>query len=209
MEFPNLGEHCSENSCNRLDFLPLKCDACSAIFCNEHISYTTHNCPSAYKKDIQVPVCPLCNAPVPIKRGDPPDIAVGQHIDNECQSDLKKPNRKIFSNRCSSKGCKIKEIVQVRCSDCGKNFCLKHRHPTDHTCMGQEEATRRKRLEVLQNNVKINRRNGEILKNYQGSISEDEALARALQASMQEEDTARRRTLETVPSGNRDRCRLS
>ncbi|CAK9806419.1 AN1-type zinc finger protein 2B [Anthophora plagiata] len=209
MEFPNLGEHCSENSCNRLDFLPLKCDACSAIFCNEHISYTTHNCPSAYKKDIQVPVCPLCNAPVPIKRGDPPDIAVGQHIDNECQSDLNKPNRKIFSNRCSSKGCKIKEIVQVRCSDCGKNFCLKHRHPTDHTCMGQEEATRRKRLEALQNNVKINRRNGEILRNYQGSMSEDEALARALQASMQEEDMARRRTLETVPSGNRARCRLS
>lgn len=99
MEFPNLGEHCSENSCNRLDFLPLKCDACSAIFCSEHISYNNHSCPSAYKKDIQVPVCPLCNAPVPVKRGDPPDIAVGQHMDNECQSELKKPSQKIFSNR--------------------------------------------------------------------------------------------------------------
>lgn len=111
--------------------------------------------------------------------------------------------------RCSSKGCKIKEIVQVRCSDCGENFCLKHRHPTDHSCVGQEEATRRRRLDALENNMRGNRRNGEIMKNYQGSMSEDEALARALQASMQDEDAARRQPLEPVPSTNRDRCRLS
>ncbi|XP_053979105.1 AN1-type zinc finger protein 2A [Hylaeus anthracinus] len=210
MEFPNLGEHCSENSCNRLDFLPLKCDACSEIFCTEHISYINHSCPSAYKKDARVPVCPLCDTPIPIKRGDSPDIAVGQHIDRECQSDLRKSSQKIFSNRCSSKGCKIKEIVQVHCSDCGENFCLKHRHPTDHACIGHEEAIRRKRLDTLKNNVQMNRRNGEIMKSYQGSMNEDEALARALQASMLDEDVAaRRRTLETVPSGNRDRCRLS
>ena len=98
--------------------------------------------------------------------------------------------------------------MQVRCSDCGKNFCLKHRHPTDHACIGQEETTRRKRLDTLENNIKVNRRNGEIFKNYQGSMSEDEALARALQASMQEASTARQ-TLEAVPSGNRVRCRLS
>ncbi|XP_006618044.1 AN1-type zinc finger protein 2A-like [Apis dorsata] len=208
MEFPNLGKHCSENSCNRLDFLPLKCDACSIIFCSEHISYNNHNCPSAYKKNIQVPVCPLCNVPIPIKRGDPPDIAVGQHIDNECQSDLKISSQKIFCNRCSMKGCKIKEVIQVHCSDCGKNFCLKHRHPTDHVCIGQKEMTRKKRLDVLENHVKVNRKNGEIFKNYQGSMSEDEALARALQASMQETNTTRQ-ALEDAPSGNRDRCRLS
>ena len=114
----------------------------------------------------------------------------------------------FFHSRCSSKGCKIKEIVQVNCSDCGKNFCLKHRHPTDHACLGQEETTRRKRLDALENNIKVNRRNGEIFKNYQGSVSEDEALARALQASMQEASTTRQ-TLEAVPSGNRVRCRLS
>lgn len=67
---------------------------------------------------------------------------------------------------------------------------------------------RRKRLDALENNMTVNRRNGEILKNYQGSMSEDEALARALQASMQEANTAKQ-TLEAVPSGNRDRCRLS
>ena len=30
---------------------------------------------------VQVPVCPLCSAPVPTPRGTLPDIAVGAHID--------------------------------------------------------------------------------------------------------------------------------
>lgn len=53
-------------------------------FCcsEEHYNYTTHNCPNAYKKNNQVPVCPLCNNPVPIGRNQQPDIAVGAHIGN-------------------------------------------------------------------------------------------------------------------------------
>uniref|UniRef100_A0A2K6FG91 Zinc finger AN1-type containing 2B n=1 Tax=Propithecus coquereli TaxID=379532 RepID=A0A2K6FG91_PROCO len=87
MEFPDLGAHCSEPSCQRLDFLPLKCDACSGIFCADHVAYAQHHCGSAYQKDIQVPVCPLCNVPVPVARGEPPDRAVGEHIDRDCRSD--------------------------------------------------------------------------------------------------------------------------
>lgn len=71
MEFPDLGAHCSEPSCQRLDFLPLKCDACLGIFCADHVAYAQHHCGSAYQKDIQVPVCPLCNVPVPVARGEP------------------------------------------------------------------------------------------------------------------------------------------
>ncbi|KAK6311644.1 hypothetical protein J4Q44_G00173080 [Coregonus suidteri] len=56
MEFPDLGEHCSENSCKQLDFLPMRCDACEEIFCKDHISYANHKCMSSYKKDVQVPV---------------------------------------------------------------------------------------------------------------------------------------------------------
>jgi hypothetical protein len=61
----------------------------------EHISYKNHNCPLAYKKDVQVPVCPLCNTPVPTKRGEQPDIAVGAHIDNDCTSTPAKARRKV------------------------------------------------------------------------------------------------------------------
>ncbi|KAG7202788.1 hypothetical protein KM043_009955 [Ampulex compressa] len=215
MEFPHLGEHCSENSCHRLDFLPLKCDACESLFCTDHISYTSHSCPSAYKNNVQVPVCPLCNVPVPSKRGDPPDLAVGMHIDNDCQADFGKNRRKVFSNKCSSKGCKIKEIVQVKCGDCGYNFCLKHRHPTDHNCVGKEEATRQRRLSILerQSQPKLpqnNRNNNShAIRNIQGTMSEDEALARALQASLQDAERTRRQELQPVSSGSRDRCRLS
>ncbi len=46
-------------------------------------------------QDNQVPVCPLCNIPIPVKRGEPPDIKVGQHIDTDCQSDPAKEKRKV------------------------------------------------------------------------------------------------------------------
>lgn len=208
MEFPYLGEHCSEQSCNRLDFLPLKCDACQGIFCTDHISYVGHSCPSAYKKDVQVPVCPMCNAPVPSKRGDPPDLAVGLHIDNDCRS---KNRRKVFSNKCSSKGCKTKEIVPVNCSDCGQNYCLKHRHPTDHSCLGKEESLRQKRLSALNKTAQNNSgNNSNSLRNLQSSISEDEALARAMQASIQDEERRQRQAMQQpVPWVSRDKCRLS
>lgn len=210
MEFPNLGEHCSEKTCNRLDFLPLKCDACEALFCTDHITYKEHSCPSAYKKNVQVPVCPLCNAAVPSKRGDPPDVAVGLHIDNDCRSDYGKDRRKVFANKCSSKGCKTKEIVPVNCSDCGKNYCLKHRHPTDHSCIGKEESLRLKRLNALSKSSQNNSgNNSNSFKNIQGNMSEDEALARALQASLQSDENQQRQPAQPVPWVTRDKCRLS
>ncbi|XP_062872170.1 AN1-type zinc finger protein 2A-like [Trichomycterus rosablanca] len=134
MEFPDLGEHCSEKSCTQLDFLPMRCDACEGIFCKDHITYASHKCTSSYKKDVQVPVCPLCNTPIPIKRGEMPDIKVGEHIDRDCKSDPAQRKRKIFTNKCSKGGCKQKEMIRVTCDQCHLNYCLKHRHPLDHDC---------------------------------------------------------------------------
>uniref|UniRef100_A0A3B5A0F6 Zinc finger AN1-type containing 2A n=1 Tax=Stegastes partitus TaxID=144197 RepID=A0A3B5A0F6_9TELE len=134
MEFPDLGEHCSEKTCKRLDFLPMRCDACQEIFCKDHITYANHKCTSSYKKDVQVPVCPLCNIPIPIKRGEMPDIKVGEHIDRDCKSDPAQRKRKIFTNKCSRGGCKQKEMIRVTCDQCHLNYCLKHRHPLDHDC---------------------------------------------------------------------------
>lgn len=59
--------------------------------------YEDHNCTSSYKKDVQVPVCPLCNKPVPVPRGQLADIKVGEHIDRDCQSDPAKNKRKVTS----------------------------------------------------------------------------------------------------------------
>ncbi|XP_076823032.1 AN1-type zinc finger protein 2A-like [Clavelina lepadiformis] len=136
MEFPDLGQHCSESICRKLDFLPVKCDACDEVFCKDHIRYDDHHCSSAYKKNVQVPVCPLCGQPVPVPRGETPDIKVGEHIDRDCQSDPAKKKRKAFSNRCSAPRCKQHELMPVVCSECRLNFCLRHRHPQDHGCRG-------------------------------------------------------------------------
>lgn len=65
-----------------------------------------------------MPVCPLCNTPIPVKRGETPDIQVSAHIDNECQSDpAKEKRKKIYTNRCSAKGCKTKEVCMEILSD--------------------------------------------------------------------------------------------
>ncbi|XP_030069194.1 AN1-type zinc finger protein 2A [Microcaecilia unicolor] len=134
MEFPDLGKQCSENTCKQLDFLPLKCNACEQVFCKDHITYSQHKCTSAYKKDVQVPVCPLCNIPIPVRKGVVPDIAVGEHIEQKCKYNPSQHKQKIFTNKCLKPGCKKRELIKMVCDQCQSNFCIKHRHPLDHEC---------------------------------------------------------------------------
>ena len=49
----------------------------------------------------QVPVCPLCSQPLPVSRGS-----------------------------------EKKELMPLICDVCKLNFCLTHRHPSDHDCQG-------------------------------------------------------------------------
>ncbi|XP_037094402.1 AN1-type zinc finger protein 2A-like [Pollicipes pollicipes] len=205
MEFPDLGKHCSQSSCRQIDFLPVKCDACQNIFCKDHFTYAQHQCPSAYKKNVQVPVCPLCSAPVPIARGALPDAAVSLHIDNDCASDPAVKKRKIYTNRCSKKGCKVKELVKVTCDSCMLNFCLSHRHAQDHDCKGAggRPTVSRSGLAAMQRlqgakpsgsnaasrpvhqwSQNAGRPPVHTAAALQGNVSEDEALARTLQASL-------------------------
>lgn len=46
MEFPDLGDHCAERTCKKLDFLPMKCDGCGDFYCSEHFSFKMHGCSS-------------------------------------------------------------------------------------------------------------------------------------------------------------------
>nr|CAG4652047.1 EOG090X0APF [Triops cancriformis] len=191
MELPHLGKHCSETSCNQLDFLPIQCDACNKVFCMDHTTYDSHNCTSLYKKNVQVPVCPLCSQPVPGRRGEAPDIAVGDHIDRDCQSDPAKAKRKVFANRCSIKSCKKKEIVRVICDSCKNNFCLRHRHMSDHNCTGNRPTDRAReaalgRLQTSGTTSKSSQQrslSSTKIAAYQGTLSEEESLARSLQVS--------------------------
>lgn len=169
MEFPDLGQHCSESSCCKLgmfnpniyliylrvyrkhflkllhlDFLPLNCDGCGKVFCSTHFPYEMHHCSSNLIRDHRVPMCPLCGELVPTAPGVTPDRSVSQHIDRQCKSE----SLKIFTNRCSFEKCKKKEMVPFNCSQCRQNFCLRHRHTADHKCEGPK-ATAKKEQEQL------------------------------------------------------------
>ncbi|CAH1180392.1 unnamed protein product [Phaedon cochleariae] len=217
MELPHLGQQCSNSDCKKLNFLPIKCDACKLLFCEDHYSYSNHNCSNSYMKNNQVPVCPLCSKPIPVGRGLSPDVVVGAHIDSDCQSDPAKSRRKVFTNRCTFKKCKNKELLPVVCDACRMNFCIKHRHPTDHSCEGS--AVKRHWMSIPQQNSVDS-------PSIQGNMSEDEALARALALSLQDScskqsqeeiDLALARQLQASESqavtatnrNSRDRCNVS
>ncbi|THD18170.1 AN1-type zinc finger protein 2B [Fasciola hepatica] len=140
MELPQLGTNCSFITCRRLDFLPVKCGGCGRLFCKDHYPYDSHACSNPGLRDKQVPVCPLCNAVVPLRPGELPDVRVGHHIDTACQS---KPalelKGKIFSNACSFPRCKKREVVACHCERCGMNFCMGHRNELDHQCQGVQQ----------------------------------------------------------------------
>ncbi|XP_034987218.2 AN1-type zinc finger protein 2A isoform X2 [Zootoca vivipara] len=167
MEFPDLGEHCSEKTCKQLDFLPLKCDACGEVFCKDHFAYNQHRCSSAYKKDAQVPVCPLCNTPIPVKKGEVPDAVVSAHMDRDCKRDSAQRKQKIFTNKCFQPGCKKREMMKLVCDQCQGNFCLKHRHPLDHACKGQARAISKAGCAALMRSLESNKmsHNHQVLQN--------------------------------------------
>ncbi|KJH53640.1 hypothetical protein DICVIV_00068 [Dictyocaulus viviparus] len=159
-----------------------------------HFTYDSHNCTSAYRKNVQVPVCPLCNKPVPTPKNVSPDVQVNEHILNNC---LVRTKKKVFSNKCTFKGCRRKEVVPITCPSCKKNFCLTHRHESDHQCVhkinftipgravevmarnqGKQNCASQARTSVSLNNMFF------LSKRYPQyrlqQLSEDEALARAL-----------------------------
>ncbi|CAJ0929585.1 unnamed protein product, partial [Mesorhabditis belari] len=172
-EFPSLGQHCGVDLCNQLDFLPVKCDACHGTFCITHFTYDGHECKETHSKNVQVPVCPLCNQPVPVGKGANIDQIVNQHIDMNCPTKQKK---RIFKNQCSKVGCKKRELVPFTCNRCSKNFCVSHRHESDHDCEKNGPATSRAGLAAVNRNAQSCSR--------QAQVSEDEALARALASSL-------------------------
>ncbi|KAE9553159.1 hypothetical protein FO519_003638 [Halicephalobus sp. NKZ332] len=204
-EFPNFGKHCSAETCNQLDFLPVICDACRKSFCVKHFRYETHGCTQGFLKDKQVPVCPVCEKPVAVPGGRSPDEAVSIHLDNNCDASAKKT-----SFPCELKGCKKREFVEVRCPSCKHNFCLAHRYSDGHFCTG------RRPNDKLKSNAKAT---NEKLAETPDTTS-DEYLARTLQElwnnGMTDEELARQLQAQEISrqppiraGGNRERCTIN
>ncbi|XP_074559756.1 zinc finger AN1 and C2H2 domain-containing stress-associated protein 16-like [Curcuma longa] len=138
--FPNLGKHCSVGDCRQLDFLPFTCDRCNQVFCLQHRSYINHKCPNANQKDVTVLICPLCAKGVRLVPDQDPNITWDSHVNTDCDpSNYQKATKK---RRCPVPGCK--EVLNlsnsIRCRDCSKEHCLKHRFGLAHSCSGPKKT---------------------------------------------------------------------
>ena len=125
--------HCSFGRCHQLDFLPFKCDACKQVFCQEHFSYTSHNCVKADQNSVQVILCPMCEAAVRLRADEDPNVTWDRHFRQSCTRSL--PS-KTGPPRCPVPGCKEKlgPSNKFECKDCRQTVCLRHRFPEEHDC---------------------------------------------------------------------------
>lgn len=122
MELSNVGKHCEVSTCRQLDFLPFTCDNCKKIFCSEHRKYENHKCSIPKPmRDKVVPVCPLCEKPISVQPGEDIDRIIDLHITSGCKDERKE---KIFTNKCSFKSCKHRELIAISCKQCKQNYCL-------------------------------------------------------------------------------------
>lgn len=100
----NIGQHCQHVSCQRLDFLPFKCDYCKKYFCQYHREPSNHNCNDYL-----------------------------DYLDNYVikGTESKSKYQKTCSHEtCDKTG--ISNINE--CLRCGKYYCLEHRFPELHGC---------------------------------------------------------------------------
>ncbi|KAG0256509.1 zinc finger, AN1-type domain [Mortierella polycephala] len=137
MELPSIGKHCSDATCSQLDFLPFTCQYCKRIYCQDHWRLEGHVCPNkdkATQLDQRVPICPLCDKPVPVKKGEDPNLRMEQHISAGCPEPATTISKPIYTNSCNVKGCKNRSAIPIVCQNCKLNYCLKHRLESDHTC---------------------------------------------------------------------------
>ncbi|XP_022423445.1 AN1-type zinc finger protein 2B isoform X4 [Globicephala melas] len=104
-------------------------------------------------------------------------------------------------------------MMKLTCDHCGRNFCIKHRHPLDHDCSGEGHPTSRAGLaaisraqglasstktipspnQTLPSSTSASRataqspsRTASPVIALQNGLSEDEALQRALELSLAE-----------------------
>ncbi|MBE7181221.1 MAG: AN1-type zinc finger domain-containing protein [Terriglobus roseus] len=115
-DLESIGAHCQMPFCRQLDFLPFRCDSCHSTFCLDHRSETAHHCPKAgeWARNRRLNEVGRSTGAT----GAKPTLATGtQCYESTC---------KIFVNTTQNVG--------VRCDNCNRLYCLKHRMREDHDC---------------------------------------------------------------------------
>lgn len=131
--FPELGGHCQHPDCRLLDFLPFDCDGCHKVFCLEHRTYKSHDCPKPDQSNRKVTICEICSSSIETtgQFGEEEKAILEKHAKSkDCDpSKKKKP-------RCPVRRCKeyLTFSNTAICKSCDVRVCLKHRFPADHAC---------------------------------------------------------------------------
>ncbi|KAJ1988740.1 hypothetical protein H4R33_002326 [Dimargaris cristalligena] len=152
MELPHVGRQCALAECRQLDFLPFRCQFCHLDYCETHWKVDDHPCANGHQaRDVRVPVCPLCHKPVPVPRGEDPNLRMDTHIANRCADPGTSLSAPAYKPVCQFRTCKAKVFVSAKCPKCQVQFCLKHRFETDHQCPGPRSAPSKVIQSVLLN----------------------------------------------------------
>lgn len=112
-EVEAIGAHCQYTYCNQLDFLPFRCESCRGTYCLDHRTETAHKCPHAGA------------------------WAAARRKEAASSASPGKPTL-LTATQCSHPICKtyINTLtnVGVGCTNCNRQYCLKHRLREDHDC---------------------------------------------------------------------------
>ncbi|CAN6288736.1 unnamed protein product [Urochloa humidicola] len=134
--FPDLGAHCDEAHCIRLDFLPFECDGCGGSFCAAHRAYADHGCAKAGDPGRTVVLCPDC--------GDAVERAAPGQSDRDVLDAHARSRRCDPAARKARRPPRCREAVTAanatQCKGCGLKVCLRHRFPDEHGCSGSAAA---------------------------------------------------------------------
>lgn len=138
--FPDLGSHCQHPDCHQLDFLPFKCAGCHDVFCLDHRSYKSHDCPKSDHNSRKVIVCEVCSTSIETTGHDGEEsqkVLLERHSKSGNCDPRKKKKPRCPVTRC-------KQILTFSncstCKTCHLKVCLKHRFPADHECNKQARA---------------------------------------------------------------------
>ena len=112
-----VGKHCQYDYCNQLDFLPFYCQSCKKTFCLDHRTESSHKCTNA---------------------GAWAERRRQAQLQKHSLGEGKRMKDFVSEKPCASPQCKsvigTSLVPGVHCSNCNRDYCLKHRLKEDHNC---------------------------------------------------------------------------
>ncbi|KAH8430308.1 AN1-type zinc finger protein [Aspergillus melleus] len=117
-DLESIGRHCQFEYCHQLDFLPFRCESCRGTYCLDHRTETAHRCARA---------------------GEWARRRNGQTNSSSTSTSAATQKPTIYnSDQCAHLQCKtlINTLTDpgVRCPNCTRQYCLKHRLREEHDC---------------------------------------------------------------------------